>query len=969
MKKILFRKSLTAAAITASLGFPAIVAAQDAQTENTDVNVENVEERIQVTGSRIGRIGAEAPSPVTVIDGDDLVSTGAMNIGEVLSRLPALATTFTLANSGRFIGTAGINTLNLRNMGTDRTLVLVNGKRHVSSDPGSSSVDTNTIPSTWVDRVEIITGGASAVYGADAVTGVVNFILKDNVEGLDVSATRGYAENSDYSNEKYTFSYGTNFGGGRGNIAFSAEYNAQDSLNALDNPWTSDSVASFPYATVNGEPRPEGSEDDPAYPDNITVKDAGYYVLSTGGTVYNPEVLYAGPGIMGSFNPNGSFGEVYTGDVSNLTHCQGCDYINLRQFTEVQPKFSRANYNLKGNYEFTNDMNGYFSAKYVNSKGQNIGQPFFTFGNYNANDTIHRDNAFLPDGLASEMDAQGLESVGMNRMYDDLGRRVEDNTRETTRVVVGLEGNLTADWEYDVAAIWGKSEIERANGANVILQNHAYAMDAVEDGDGNIVCRSEEARADGCVPANFFGDGNVSQEAIDYITTTSIGTSDIEQRVLTASISNPFMYELPAGFLGFAAGAEYREEKSDSYEDPFAATGATFFNALGEAHGEYDVSEIYSEVSVPLLADKAFVRDLSFDAAVRLSDYSTIGNTTTWKAGLDWAINDELRTRFTYSEAIRAPNISELFSSQGQSFGFIDDPCKTENLENQTAESRERREANCQALGVPEGFNSQYDAQTLELLVGGNPDLLEETSNSLTAGIVYRPTWLDGLSFTADYWEIEIEDTISSIGTQTIVDRCVDAESIDNQFCNLITRQDNGEISLIESFALNIAKSSNSGVDFELGYDTALFDGRLSTTLIGTYLIEAKDFPFANEPENYTDYAGVLGEQDLQAQLTVNYGVDNWRFGWTTRYVNRVDLYDHKQLADNPNPSNEMEYGSYAISDVTAGYDFDNGLGLTLGVDNFFNRGLPGFTTGTGAGSAIYDNIGRFAYLRANFSF
>jgi len=968
------RTILLAGVGSAFMAAPTMAQQSDAVTSTAeqdvvqDANAE-VEERIQVTGSRIGRIGAEAPSPVTVIDGEDLVSTGAMNIGEVLSRLPALATTFTLANSGRFIGTAGINTLNLRNMGTDRTLVLVNGKRHVSSDPGSSSVDTNTIPSAWVDRVEIITGGASAVYGADAVTGVVNFILKDNVEGLDVSATRGYAENSDYSNEKYTFSYGTNFAGGRGNIAFSAEYNAQESLNALDNPWTDESVTSFPYADVMGEPRPEGTENDPAYPDRITVPNAGYYVLSTGGTVYDPNVLYAGPGIMGQFRQNGSFGDVYTGDLNDLTHCQNCDFINLNQFTEIQPKFSRTNYNLKGNYEFTNDMNGYFSAKYVNSKGQSIGQPFFTFGNYNANDAIQRDNAFLPDGLAAEMDERGLQTVRMNRMYDDLGRRVEDNTRETSRVVVGLEGNLNADWEYDVAAIWGKTDIERANGANVILQNHAWALDAVEDENGNIVCRSEQARAEGCVPANFFGDGNVSQEAIDYITTTSIGTSEIEQRVLTASVSNPFLLELPAGYMGFAAGAEYREEESNSVEDPLAATGATFFNALGETQGEYDVSEIYSEVSVPLLADQPFVRDLSFDAAVRLSDYSTIGNTTTWKAGLDWAINDELRTRFTYSEAIRAPNISELFASQGQSFAFIDDPCKTENLADQTAESRARREANCQALGVPEGFNSQYDAQTLELLVGGNPDLMEETSNSITAGVVYRPTWLDGFSVTADYWEIEIDDTISAIGTQTIVDRCVDAASIDNQFCDLITRNDAGEIELIESFALNIAKSLNSGVDFEIGYDTELFDGRLSTTLIGTYLIEAKDFPFANEPNNYTDYAGVLGEQDLQAQLTVNYSVENWRFGWTTRYLDRVDLYDPTSLEDNPNPSNFLQYGSYAVSDVTAGYDFENGVGVTLGVDNFFNRELPGYTTGVGAGSAIYDNIGRFAYLRATFRF
>ena len=976
------RTILMAGVSSAFIAAPAL--AQDAQQDDQDVVVsasgqevvqsENaqVEERIQVTGSRIGRIGAEAPSPVTVISGDDLVETGAMNIGEVLSRLPALATTFTLANSGRFIGTAGISTLNLRNMGTDRTLVLVNGKRHVASAPGSSSVDTNTIPSAWIDRVEIITGGASAVYGADAVTGVVNFILKKNVEGLDVTATRGYAENSDYSNEKYTFSYGTAFAGGKGNIAVSAEYNAQDSLNALDNPWTATSTASMRYEALYG-PRTEDQLDDPAYPDNIVVPNAGYYAISNQGTVWDP---FTG-GILGTFNPDGSYRDTYIGDVNDPAnlYCQDCDYINLRRYSEVQPEFSRVNYNLKGNYEFTQDVNMYWNAKYVKSEGQNIGQPFFRFFSTGAAADNYpylfkRDNPFLPEALASQMDELGVPFLGLNRMYDDAGRRIEENTRETKRAVIGFDGMLNQDWSYDVSLVWGKSDIERVNGANVILQNMEWALDAVEDETGNIVCRSEEARADGCVPFNPFGLGMASQASQDYVTTTSVGTSEIEQTVFNATFSNSFLYELPAGHIGFAGGVEYRDESSVTVEDPFAKTGATFFNALGETDGQYDVSEIFGEISVPLLRDMFMVQHLNFDAAVRYADYSTIGGATAWKVGLDWTISDELRSRFTYSEAIRAPNIDELFSGQSQSFAGVDDPCKVSNLAQLSADGRARREANCAALGVPADFDSNYDSATLETLVGGNPDLSEETSESITAGFVYSPEWLEGFSATVDYWEIDIDDTISGIGFQTILNRCVDAETIDNQFCNLITRDpDTSEITLIRGFALNIARSLNSGVDFEFAYDFDALGGQFRTNLIGTYTIEAKDYPFADEPDNYTDYAGVLGDQDLQMQLSVQYGIDNWTFGTTTRYVDRVNLYDPTSLETNPNPSNEMQYGTYVITDVTAGYKFDNGLGLTLGVDNFFNRELPGYTTGTGAGSAIYDNIGRFAYLRASLSF
>lgn len=920
-------------------------------------------EKIQVTGSRILREGAISPSPVTVISGEDLVETGAMNIGEVLSRLPGLATTFTLANSGRFIGTAGISTLDLRGMGTDRTLVLVDGKRHVASSPGSSSVDTNTIPSAWIDRVEIITGGASAVYGADAVTGVVNFILKKNVEGLNVSATKGFADNSSYNNEKYTFSYGTNFADGRGNIAFSAEYNTQDSLNALDNPWTATSYTSLPYNVVTGEERTEAQLDDPNFPDRIVVPNAGYYIISTAGTFFTPD------GGTYTFNPDGTPTETYIGPVEDFSggFCQDCDFINLRQYNEIQPAFERVNYNVKGSYDLNDDYTAYFDAKYVNSQGENLGQPFFRFGNPN---DITRDNAFVTPELGALMDEQGLDSIRLYRMTNDGGRRFEENTRETTRYVAGIEGNLTPDWGMDVSLVHGKSEIERINSSNTILANYYNAIDAIDDGNGNIVCRDEAARADGCVPANIMGDDAISPEALDYINTTSIGTSEITQTVFNATFSNSFIYEMPAGWVGFAGGVEYREEESVSIEDDFAKTGATFFNALGETDGEYDVSEVFAEVTIPLLSDIFLIQQLNFDTAIRYADYSTIGDATSWKVGLDWTITDEVRARFTLSEAIRAPNIDELFSGQSQSFANVDDPCKVSNLADLSAEGRAVREQNCAALGVPADFDSNYDSATLETLVGGNPDLQPEESESVTFGVVYQPQWLSGFSMTVDYWEIDIQDTISSIAFQTVLNRCVDSPTgVDNQFCGLIDRNDASEIELIRGFALNIARSLNSGVDFEFGYDFDALGGAFSTSLIGTKLIESKDYAFQDEPENFTDFAGVLGDQELQISFNLDYSYENWEYRWNLRALDGVELYSPTSLATNPNPSSEMRYGTYAISDMSIGYAFDNGISLRLGVDNVFDRRLPGTTQGNGAGSSIYDNIGRFGYLNATYSF
>ncbi|WP_462168128.1 TonB-dependent receptor plug domain-containing protein [Pseudoalteromonas lipolytica] len=916
-------------------------------------NAETID-RIEVTGSRILREGAIAPAPVTVISGDDLVNTGAVNIGEALNKLPALGNTFSLSNSGRFIGTAGLNILDLRNMGTDRTLVLVNGKRHVSSSAGSQSVDTNTIPSTWVERVEIITGGASAVYGADAVTGVVNFILKKNIEGLSVSVTKGASELSDYNNEKATFSYGTNFAEDRGNVAFAVEYSAQDTLNALDHPWTDGS-----YRNMRNPLQTAENKDDPNFPDFIYTENAGYYAINNAG------VFALSNGYVNSFNPDGSYRELYIGDQVDGLSCANCDSFNLAQFNEIQPEFERYNVNFKVNYDVTEDLNAYFEAKYVNSEGQSIGQPAFFFGNPNNN--IKIDNPYLDPEIKQMMEDEGVDSINILRMMTDLGRRIENNTRETTRFVTGLKGTVFTDWELDASVVYGQTDLERVNGANMIMANYYNALDAFEDEDGNIVCRSEAAQADGCVPVNIMGFGSPSQEAIDYINTVSTGTSKITQTVVSASLANSAIYELPAGYVGFAAGVEYRKEESET-EEPDNAVG-TFFNALGEDKGEFDVNEIYFEASIPLLADLPFVQDLVLDTAARYADYSTIGDATSWKVGLDWTVNSQLRIRATQSEALRAPNIGEIFGAASQTFYRVDDPCKAENLND--LQNSEVRRANCAALGVPADFASEYDSQTLEGQVSGNKDVQGEESTSTTLGFVYQPSFLENSVITVDYWKIELEDAISTIGSQDILDRCVDnASGINNQYCNLITRDsESHEITLIQNSVLNVSGQEASGVDFELGYDFDALEGSFTTRLIGTYLIERKDYPFQDQPAEFYEYAGTTGEAKWQANLSIAYKRDGFFTTFDTRYLDEVDLYTKQELADNPNPNSLMKFGTYIISDATVGYTFENGFGMKLGIDNLFNRKLPFGTLGTGSGSASYDNIGRFGYVRLSYDF
>ncbi|WP_417761520.1 TonB-dependent receptor plug domain-containing protein [Shewanella sp.] len=947
-------KSRLADVIAVSLlGTAALSTSAIAADEATANNNQQSYERIEVTGSRIARENAYAPTPVTMVTGDELLGSGVTNIGEALNQLPALGSTMSLANSGgSSIGTAGLNILDLRNLGTSRTLVLVNGKRHVSSQAGTSAVDVNTIPSAWIERVEIITGGASAIYGADAVTGVVNFILKKNITGLDINASIGTADDSDFNKKRFSISYGQDIANGRGNVAFAAEYSGQNDLWAMDRDATKTSYASM----ANNAP---GRVDDnnPNNPDYIRTANSGYYTMGNDGR-FNLDGWKR-------FNRDGSFSRVDLGSNQYSNYCTDCDSINLNQFNELQPKFDRYNLNFKSNFDITTEDSIYFEAKYSRTEATSEFQPAFFFGD--PTNTVSIDNAFVTPELRDLMQAQNVDSLVVNRFMTDTGLRIEDDTRETQRYVLGAKGLIGDDWDYDVYAIYGQTDLERTNKNNLIYDNYTNALDSVRDADGNAVCRSEAARAEGCTPINIFGFGAPSQAAIDYINVDLTGTSTIKQTVLSGSLSNSALFELPAGYVGFSAGVEYRKEESETKEPDFDKE--TFFNVMGNDVGSFNVKEVFAELSIPLLSDLPLIRQLDLDLAGRYADYSTIGDATTWKAGLSWEINDELRMRSTYARAIRAPNISELYGAASQNFFRINDSCRLDNLND--LDDSSTRAANCAALGVPANFNSNYDDKSLEGVSSGNRDLDPEKSKSVTLGLVYQPNFIDNLALTVDYWNITIDDAISSIAAQDIVDKCLDSETgVNNQYCSLITRDPTShQITNIQVQSLNLAKLEAAGVDFDLSYSFDIAGGTLSTNLIATKLIRNREFSFQDDASSYEDLAGTKGLPSWQGNLRLKYDRDNWEATWRTRYLEKVDTYSAQDFARNANPSNLLDYGTYVISEMAIGYKFDNGLGIKFGIDNVFDKALPYGTIGTDEYTAMYDNVGRYFYTSASFSF
>lgn len=937
---------LMAGVATTAFSSMGVLAADDEQA------IEHIE--VTSTGSRIVREGAYAPTPVTVISGKDLLATGATNIGEALNQLPALASTYSLANSGAHIGTAGLNILDLRGMGANRTLVLVNGKRHVGSTAGTGSVDTNSIPSQWVEKVEIITGGASAIYGADAVTGVVNFILKKNIEGLDISATKGWAADSDHSKERASFSYGTNFNN-RGNFAIAMEYNGQNRLNSIDRSQTAIS-----YYNMKNLKQGE-DKNDPNNPDKIYTPNAGYYTLSEAGSFELDGHK--------TFDKGGGYHATDIGNEQYNRHCVNCETLNLKKYSDLQPEFKSYNFNIKTNYDISDAMNLAFEAKYTSSKSTSVGQPSFFFGqgtNPLKNSVIKIDNAYLDSSTVNLMHKNSVDSIVVSRFMGDLGSRIEDDKRNTQRYVLSLTGNYSDDWDYEVYGIYGQTDLERTNRNNMIMQNYQNALDAVSV-DGKIVCRDAGARSAGCSPVNILGEGSPSDAARQYINTTSVGTSVIKQTVLGGTLTNSGLFELPAGYVGLSTGVEYRDESSEIFE-PENAKG-TFFNALGNDKGSFDVKEVFAEINVPLLSDLPLIRQLDADFAARYADYSTIGSATTWKAGLNWEISEDLRMRSTYAIAIRAPNISELYGAASQNFFRASDTCRVTHLA--TLDKPETRRSNCASLGVPADFDSSYDAKTLEGISSGNKELKPEESTSYTIGTVYNPSFIDNLTLSLDYWNIEITDAISNVSAQDIINRCIDSPSgIDNQYCKLITRDTNThEITSLTQSVLNIASLDAEGIDLDIGYNFELLNGDVSTSLVATYLMKRRDFSDQTDNTYFIENKGVVGTPEWAYNFTANYTLDNVDVSWRTRFIDSVSLYDNNEIERNANPSDHMGNSTYFISDAGVAYNFDSGITIKVGVDNLFDRDLPFGTTGTGSGSASYDNVGRYVYTTASLKF
>lgn len=1010
----------------------------DAQTVAAPASEQEIEsgtqasggEEIVVTGSRIRRPNLDSTVPVTSVGGEEFFETGNVSVGDALNDLPALRSTLGQSNSTQFLGTSGLNLLDLRGLGTQRTLVLVNGRRHVPGDIlyNANSPDVNTIPTDLIERVDVVTGGNSAIYGSDAIAGVVNFILRKDYEGVQIRGQGGISKYGDAGAYYTSLLAGKNFADGRGNVAINLEYARQNDYYGSGRPNLRRqdgfvTVDTDPVACkADGTPPgciPNGSD---GTPDAVFYRDIRSTFYSNGGTF----VSYLGGNQYAPylFQPDGTLIR-QTGTQVGLPFQGsfiGGNGDNFRDGTQfgLSPKLDRYSANLVAHFEISPALEPFVEAKFSRTTSLgNASGPFFTgsvgerFSSRNpyltnqARDIIgayysiygdYYDAAGNPGGNGV-LDARELDyGFSLYKNAVDLGNREEKGRRDTFRIVAGLRGDLGSNLNYEVSANYGEHrEKTRING-NVNLQRYLLAIDAVRDPSGNIVCRakidpssaSEYLDTDfarqqlatdisSCVPVNLFGSGNVTPAARDYLLTNSRANAKLTQLDITGFLSGDTgtFFNLPGGPVGFAIGGEYRRETAFYDQDDFTQSGLTFYNGIPTWNSPaFEVKEAFAEVRFPILKNTPFFEELTLSAAGRVSDYKgRTGTTFAYNAGLDWAPIRDIRFRGNYSRAVRAPNLSDLSFPLSQNYATVSDPCSSTNRNNNA-----NRDANCTAAGIPSSFFYNYRS-SLAFQSGGNPELREETSDSFTVGTVIQPRFLPGFSASVDYYDITVNNVITALSAQAILNACYDQTSIDNQFCGQFQRAGagggpNGEIpgriieNSLQVVPLNFAKLKVRGIDVEVAYRRQLGNlGRFNTRLIYTRALENASFLDPITPDFGNTVNGELGNPKNAFNWKNTFETGPITLGYEMRFLDKMTngAYENYYSYQGRPPQNADAfetrfYKATFYHDVRVAFDVDKKFNFYVGVDNLLNTNPPLGLTGIGDGSGIYSNRGRFFY-------
>jgi iron complex outermembrane receptor protein len=982
-------------------------------------------DEVVVTGSRIFRdpnLGSIAP--VEVLSGEQLGLSGETDIADVLNDIPALlGSTTAVGGELPFEGDGG-SVLQLRGLGPERTLVLVNGRRHVGGVAGEQSVDIGSIPPALIERVEVLTGGASAIYGADAVTGVVNFILKEDHEGFDLRLRGGSSSRGDADSFDASMLYGLGFLGGRGNFTLASDLSRRENLrvdsrrlsrnnrvaNDLPNPALrfqqgeidaarTPNFARF-FDPARGQfPRGSAIPSESAFQESYKaafgseaqLSDAERKLLRRAAGA-PPRVLSRRPAIAissfaGVIAPRDFDSRGLDTDGNGVDDCQesfvgfsarqeklagGCFVVGpdgrVRPFRDgviadpimqfggdgsgfsqnqdfLTPEDDRYTFNLTSRLDVTEQLSLFGEAKYAFSKTDSL----LGVQGFADQLIITPDNPFIPQPL-QEL-ARQAGGLLVSRDFTDLGRSLSTVQRQTARFVGGLEGTLGNGWSFELAGNYGTFRSTVQQRSRLIQDRLFAALDVTTDAQGRPVCRSELSPAlppgsnsriplfdpgfftfrpgqGRCKPANIFGGRtSISREAAAFITQNVESSDELEQLVFSAVLSGDSAdaFELPGGPVGFSLGLEYRDERSSARFDPlvlgvlpidgpngkkgqrvgdlpgFGQKSLVFDpeTQMSNSGGSFDVKEAFAELSLPLLRGAPLAEELTLSTAARLSRYSTVGTALTWNFGASYAPVPDLRLRASVAQAVRAPNIDELFSPAQGALFMPQDPCEQSTIDALRAGGDPRgelRAANCRTAGIPEGFSSPLTARISGLSVG-NQDLEEETGRTLSAGVVLQPRWLEGLSASADFFEIRIEDAIASVAAQDIIDGCFDSKSFpQNQNCALFTRNVDPNspqfrgINFVRQTELNFAALETSGLDVSLRYEFDWLESAFRIGLAGTQVFKLDSFFDPSDTSAVNPELGELTRPEFAGNLDFGFSRGPLSLQWQTQYLDEQTL-------------------------------------------------------------------------------
>lgn len=962
----MLKKNRLTMAVSAALGMSAAAALPNVANAQEELLVEEV----VVTGSRIQKTNLVTSSPVTQVDADEFKFQGTTRVEDLMKNLPQV---YSNQNASQSNGATGTATLNLRNLGDERTLVLINGRRMPAGSPlqGGVGADINQIPGALIKRVEVLTGGASATYGSDAVAGVVNFIMVDDFEGIkldyqysqyqhdnDNSRLQGLVgdagfpfpdgSNTDGDIQDISLILGGNFDNGRGNVTAYASYREIDGVLQSERDYSACALNDDATGCFGSGTSAEGT-----------------FLTPDGGTYY----------------------------VDGNQFIPGNQVYNYGPLNYYQRPDERYTAGAFGRYSINEHVEAYTELSFMdNQTNAQIAPSGSFFLDYN----VSPDNPFLSDqqrdilfGDPSALNPDGTAPVTIGRRNVEGGPRNQDLRHTTFRGVFGARGDINDTWRYDVYGLYAEVSMENTYNNDLSNAKLANAVDAVIDPDtGDITCRSVlDGRDPNCVPWNPWQTGGVEPggPATEYLALPLFARGTTTQKVISGYVAGSlgdYGIQLPTADSGIEVilGAEYRKETLNFNPDEGfrLGLGAGQGGATNPVNGEYDVNEFFLEASVPLVEGKTLAEEVVLDLGYRYSDYSTDTTTDTYGISGSWAFNNSFKLRASYQRAVRAPNIQELFLPQGFNlFDMAQDPCTTSADGNPPTATLEQ----CMRSGItadtydnyPDSFAGQYN-----YLQGGNTELAPEEADTYSVGFIWSPEFIEGLTMSVDWYQIEIEQGIEDLEPEFILNQCLAGET---SFCDSVNRGARGDLwigSDVNTSGHIVALQDNLAREEVEGYDV-IFDYSLEVGGMGTLMfnntmsiIETWD----------TQQASSAPVDDCKGNWGGNCGYptpdfrNNFRATWLTPWGITGSLA-WRHIGDVTDLNGNLDLDDTDYFDVSAVWDVLDNTSLRAGINNVLDEEPP--IAGDAAGPSIngngnvfpgmYDALGRYMFLGVSVEF